>query len=110
MNAIAPSANLAAIRGPELLTAPEALTIQTVDAFAEACRVLLSQDRPAAIDLSGVKTCDTTGLQLLWAAQRSAAGRGQAWQYVAPSQALREVADALGCTAWMQEATTGGSP
>ena len=44
-----------------------------------------------AIDLSGVESCDSAGVQLLVAARRSVASRGQSLELLGASPAVREV-------------------
>jgi anti-anti-sigma factor len=66
---------------------------------AEARQALLDfmADQPAIeLDLHGLETCDTAGLQLLLAAHRHAGAAGKAFSIQMPAPAIGQCADALG--------------
>lgn len=56
---------------------------------------LLAEPQPLRLDLGGVSEIDTTGLQLLLAAQAAAARRGASLQIVQASTELRTLLDLL---------------
>lgn len=109
MNSIDPTPTEAARADAAVFVADPALTIYTVEAFADRCKALLAEYRPVVIDLSRVTTCDTLGLQALWAARRSAELRGQALCFQAASEAVLGTAEKLGCAAMFGSARKGTS-
>jgi anti-sigma B factor antagonist len=72
------------------------LDIYNVESAREA---LLDQvaDKPGLdLDLAAVETCDTAGIQLLLAAQRSAIAAGKTFSIQAPAPALEKCGQLLG--------------
>ena len=66
------------------------LTIQNAAAQCQQMREWIDGG-VLAIDLSGVDACDSSGVQLLVAARRSAASRGQSLELLRASPAVLEV-------------------
>lgn len=76
----------------------------TMDIYAaDDLRAQLTQDldspKGVSLDLSGVDSCDVTGLQLLVATRKSAAEAGKSFQITAASTAFEEARAALGIPA-----------
>jgi anti-sigma B factor antagonist len=92
MNTPCPSVNL----GPELTIA-----------FAAAARdtlfdALLAQPGDLTLDLGGVTDFDSAGVQLLLAAQRSLAERGDALRLLSVRTPVRDAMAVFGLTRWLQ--------
>ncbi|MGB8169325.1 MAG: STAS domain-containing protein [Chthoniobacteraceae bacterium] len=52
--------------------------------------------QPFVVDLSGIASCDTAGLQLLCAARRSATLNGREWRPQQPSEAVLRACTEVG--------------
>lgn len=86
---------------------PKALAGELSIQFAAEHRgTLLAMLEDAAedlhLDLSGIDTCDSSGVQLLLALRRSLADRQRALVLLQPSAAVRQVLDTFGLQALMQ--------
>lgn len=64
------------------------LTIENVASLRVLLLDRLAGPAPLAVDWIAVTACDTAGLQLLCAAQRSARAAGRSWRFYNPPQAL----------------------
>ena len=64
------------------------LDIYHADELRAALRTRLAGSNDTVIDLSGVEACDTTGLQLLLSARKTAAAAGGRLRFVHPSPAI----------------------
>jgi anti-anti-sigma factor len=85
---------------------PNALRIEgelTIFRAAELKPVLLAEDAPDVIDLSGVTELDTAGLQLLMLAKKTALARGHELRLVGHSPAVLEVFELLGVAAYFSD-------
>ena len=72
------------------------LDLYNVETAREALLNHLSDKRGLELDLSGVETCDTAGLQVLVAAQRSAVASRKAFLIQSPSPAIEKCGERLG--------------
>lgn len=74
-----------------------ALDIQRViERRGELTAIPACPDAPFMLDLSGVTSCDTAGLQLLCAAHRSALTHGREWRPQQPSDAVLRACSEVG--------------
>lgn len=76
-----------------------ALDIYRADAVRQQFLSALSVQRELMLDLAGVQTCDTAGIQLLWAAHKTAEADGRRLSIRNPSAAVQELWTALGMPA-----------
>lgn len=90
---------------PACIEPGEALTIYTVENFRHACHAALERSHQLRVDLAGVKTCDSLGVQVLLAARRIAVAGGRSIELANASSAVVKAAAALGC---VQELTANG--
>jgi anti-anti-sigma regulatory factor len=81
------------------VSAGETLTIYTVEACASAWRDALRDAGGLSLDLSAVRACDTLGVQLLAALQRTATAAAKPLRFHQPSEAVTVAAEAVGCSA-----------
>lgn len=77
------------------------LDIYNVDVAQEALRHHIADKPGCALDLGGVETCDTAGLQLLLAARRSAVAAGKTFSIHASNLAIANCGELLGLGAEM---------
>nr|AUN37513.1 hypothetical protein [uncultured bacterium] len=73
-----------------------ALDIYSADALREALLQALRESSTVTLDLGAAESCDLVAVQLLCAAQRSAAAQGKPLVFHAVSTAVTEAATALG--------------
>lgn len=72
------------------------LDLYQVESARAALLAHLNTHSAAVVDLSGITGCDTAGLQLLIAADRSAHAAGRRFTLLAPPPAVRKCAEQLG--------------
>jgi len=72
------------------------LEIREAEELLRALRDFVQQEGQPVIDLSGVESCDTAGLQLLCSARKTAAAAGKALQVLDTPPAVQDAAAALG--------------
>lgn len=82
--------------GKTRLTIQEALSIYDVVGLRHELLKFMETEKPVELDLSGVTDCDTAGLQLLFAAWKSAGGRQKTFRIVEASQAVLDTLKAAG--------------
>jgi anti-anti-sigma factor len=70
--------------------------VSEADALRAALAAALEREASLNLDLSGVETCDTAGLQLFWSARLSAARAGKPFRVAGMSPAMSEIVDAGG--------------
>jgi len=71
-------------------------SIRNVEALQKLLAGQLDGSADVVLDLGAVRECDTAVLQLLCAAQKTAAGRGARWRIARLSPAIEETAAAIG--------------
>ena len=74
------------------------LDISAADSFRDALAQHIERYPAAKVDLSAVKSCDATAIQLLFSARKSAEGRNHSFQVTGISQAVTEACAELGMT------------
>jgi anti-anti-sigma factor len=72
------------------------LDLYSVEAACEALRTHLTDKAGLELDLGGIETCDTAGMQLLLAAQRSAVASGKSFAIPGTSSAIEKCRELLG--------------
>ena len=72
------------------------LDIYSVEGAREALLNHLADKPVLELDLAGVETCDTAGMQLLLAAQRSAVASGKTFSMHTPAPAIEKCGELLG--------------
>lgn len=73
-----------------------ALDLYQIETARAALLAHLNTHTAAVVDLSRITGCDTAGLQLLIAADRSARAAGRRFNLLAPPSAVRKCAEQLG--------------
>lgn len=78
---------------------PTALTIREAGPLCEQLLARLADcASPIRMDLSGVETIDTSGIQMLMAFQRSVERTGSVCEWADPSEAVSRIVELLGVT------------
>jgi anti-anti-sigma factor len=72
------------------------LDIGAAEALRQALFDALQRDKSVTVDLTGVDSCDTAALQLLYAARQGARRSHQSFRVAAMSAAILETGAALG--------------
>lgn len=91
--------NAETAEAPVLLDPGDSLTIFTAEAWCRKCHEAIRPGARFIVPLARVTACDTLGIQLLCALERSAAGAGSRVAFDRPSEAVLRAAEAIGCTA-----------
>ena len=72
------------------------LSIRNADGLRALFAESLERSHDLALDLSGIRTCDAAGLQLIWSLRRSAVERGRRVRTSRVSAVIESTAAALG--------------
>ncbi len=100
MNATLPSScPAAAAVAADTLTVDGALTVAAVEAWRVRFADALARGAGLTVDVSGATEIDVFGVQLLWAARRSAREQGRAFGVIDGGGTLRRACAAAGLDA-----------
>ena len=95
MNAVLPTA-IASAPASETVTIEGALTVAAAEAWRVRFAETLARGAGLTVDVSTANEIDVFGVQLLWAAHRSAGERGSAFAVVDPHGLLQRACAAAG--------------